>query len=60
MVTEVREQPEKAALLISVTEEGMVTEVREEQQQNALRPIYATEDGMVTFVREVQPQKASW
>ena len=43
---------------ISFTEDGMVTEVREEQPKKAPSPIFVTEDGMVTEVREEQSWKA--
>ncbi len=36
-----------------VTEEGMVTEVREVHPENAYYPMLVTEEGMVTEVREV-------
>ena len=39
---------------IAVTEEGMVTEVREEQKAKASSPIAVTEGGMVTEAREEQ------
>ena len=40
------------------TEEGIVTEVRELQYENAPSPMLVTEEGMVTEVRELQYENA--
>ena len=39
---------------MEVTESGMLTEVREEQEENASSPMEVTESGMVTLVRDSQ------
>ena len=48
----------KAVLSMEVTEEGMVTLVRDVQEENALTPILVTEEGMVTLVRDAQERNA--
>ena len=40
---------------MEVTEEGKVTDVREEQLPKAFCPMEVTEEGMVTEARELQP-----
>ena len=63
-VTEVREErcegrsTAKALSPIFVTDDGMVTEVRERQSKKAFLPISVTESGMVTEVSEEQRKKA--
>ena len=57
-MTELREEPWKALSPISVTDGGMVIEVREEHPSKAESPIVLTEDGVVkvTPVSEGQPR----
>ena len=38
-----------------VTEDGIVTDVRPVQPENALFPMLVTEDGIVTEVKPLQP-----
>ena len=57
IVTEVKEQPQKACSPMLVTLLGIVTEVRDPHQLKAPSPMLVTLLGIVTEVKE-QPQKA--